>query len=133
MQFPFVGRNDNRKTLVIPTQELIHDQYHQPEVNEVLKQCAELIVKSGKVFRWNRYTGERKLVRWYDNQFVGASIDDWREWVGQKWRIVDTGGYEWAGPSRAVMARLLEAILDHPDLPLASFQLQAEMKRKGRK
>jgi hypothetical protein len=133
MQFPFVGRNDNRKTLVIPTQELIHDQYHQPEVNDVLNQCAELIVKSGTVFRWNRYTGERKLVRWHDNHFIGGSIDDWREWVGQEWRIADTGGYEWAGPSRAVMARLLEAILDHPDLPLASFQLQDEMQRKARK
>jgi hypothetical protein len=46
---------------------------------------------------------------------------------------MDTAGYEWLGPSRAVMARLLEAILDHPDLPLASFQLQDEMQRKGRR
>jgi hypothetical protein len=120
--------------LTIPTQELIHDQYHQPEVNNVLKQCADLIVKSCKVWRWNRFDGTRKLVRWHDNKFISDDIDGWWAWLGQQqWRIMDTAGMEWLGPSRPVMARILEAILDHSDLPLASFQLQDEMQRKARK
>jgi hypothetical protein len=125
--------DDGRKTLVIPTHELINNRYHQHEVVPVLKTCADTIVNSGKVWRWNRYTGERMLVRWHDDKFIGGSIDDWREWLGQQWQIMDTAGMQWAGPSRPVMARLLEVILDHPGLPLASFELQDEMRRKARK
>jgi hypothetical protein len=126
-------RDDDRKTLVIPTHELINNSYHQHEVVPVLQKCADMIVASKLVWRWNRYTGERKLVRWHDKHFIFDDVDGWRTFLGQEWRIMDTSGFEWGGPSRPVMARLLEAILDHPDLPLASFQLQDEMQRKAGK
>jgi hypothetical protein len=53
-------RRDTRRAetvLTIPTQELIHDQYHQHEVVPVLKKCADIIVASKLVWLWNRYTG----------------------------------------------------------------------------
>lgn len=136
MNIPFfrsAARTTDGQMLTVPLHELINNRYQQGVVVPVLQKAADTIVSSGLVWRWNRYTGEKRLVRWHDNHFIGDSIDGWREWLGERWQIIDTNGYEWLGPSRSVCARLVEAVLDHPKLPLASFQLQDQMQRRAGK
>jgi len=72
------------------------------------------------------------VVQWSkpDGIFTGFDIDTWCVWLGQRWKIIDSNGVEWAGPSRAVADRIYAAVLKHPNIPLASFMLQGEM-RKG--
>ena len=127
---------DGRAVLTIPTEERVDDQRYWQEVEPVLLKAAAQIVASKLVYRWNRFTGETKLVRWSAEDKLFVSLGDadlWRQWLGQHWRIFDTAGFEWAGPSRAVGSRIYAAVLQSPDLPLASFGLQGQWQKEGKK
>ena len=103
-------REDARPVLTIPVHDEVDHQHKQDKVQPVLARAAKLIASSGKVWRWDRYDGAAKLVRWSeDKHFVNFSIDEFRELLGRWWRVLDTNGSEWAGPSRAVADRIMAA------------------------
>ena len=126
-------RRAGKATMVIPVHETVDNQYEWHKVQPVLGKCADQIVASKLVWKWCRFTGRHFLVRLSeDRTFVGFDIQDWCEWLGQHWQIVDVAGMEWAGPSHCVGDRIMQAVLRHPNLPVASWAVQLE-KQKGRK
>ena len=119
--------------MVIPVHETVDNQYQWHTVQPVLGKCADQIVASGLVWKWCRFTGRHVLVRLSEERtFVGFDIQDWCAFLGQHWQIVDNNGFEWLGPSHAVGDRIMQAVLRHPKLPIASWSMQLEQ-RKGRK
>jgi hypothetical protein len=118
----------DRKTLIIPTPELCDNRYHHHEVEPLLRKAAQQIIDSKLVFKWTRYTGKAVLVRWsdLDRKFLAFGLDDFRAWLGQQWKVIDTNNMEFLGPSRAVGDRLYAVVLDDRNLPLASWKLERE-------
>jgi hypothetical protein len=127
------NRRGGKETMVIPVHETVDNQYQWHTVQPVLGKCADQIVASGLVWKWCRFTGRHVLVRLSEERtFVGFDIQDWCAFLGQHWQIVDNNGFEWLGPSHAVGDRIMQAVLRHPKLPIASWSMQLEQ-RKGRK
>jgi hypothetical protein len=126
-------RRAGKETMVIPVHETVDNQYQWHAVQPILGKCADQIVGSGLVWKWCRLTGRHVLVRLSEERtFLGFDIQDWCEFLGQHWTIIDGAGMEWAGPSHCVGDRIMQAVLRHPKLPIASWALQFE-KQKGRK
>lgn len=122
----------NKKVLTIPVHSEVDHEAKQTKVQPILARAAQTLVASGLLYRWTKYTGLARLSLWNDRermfQFLG--LDDFICWLGQHYRIIDSDGVEWAGPSPVVGDRLYAAVLNHPDIQLASFGLQEERRRE---
>jgi hypothetical protein len=128
-------QSEGRQTLTIPVHDQLDNERKWHLVEPILQKCADQIVNSKLVWRWVRYDGRSRVVQWSkpDGVFIGFDIDTWRVWLGQRWKIIDSNGVEWAGPSRAVADRIYAMTLKHPNIPLAPFKLQGEMRKEARK
>ena len=124
-------KDERRKTLIIPTPAEVDHEFKRHLVEPVLRSATALIVSSGLVWRWQHYTGKSVLVRWStdDRKFIRfLSIDDFMEFLAQHFKVIDTNRTEWLGPCRGVADRILAMVLTHPDLVLASWELERRRK-----
>lgn len=127
----FSQQKDNRPILVIPTLSECDHQYKQAKVQPILAKAAEQLIASGRLWKWLRYTGEVRLATWNEpeKKFIFMPLADFIGWVAKDYRTFDSDKAEWLGPAKVTADRLIQAILKHPALPVASFQLQDERRR----
>jgi hypothetical protein len=104
------------------------------EMSPVLATAAETLARSGLLWKWVS-NGTAKLCSWDSSQkvFVRGTVEDWQIFIGEHWRVQDSRGIEYVGPSRLVADRLIAAVLAHHETPVASWALQLKMKREGMK
>jgi hypothetical protein len=131
---PFTQRAPEKQFLTVPVHEEVDNQYKEAKIQAVLAAAAAQVTGSGLLWAWARYDGSTKLCRWDSEQqiFLQGSLNDWILFLGTHWRIRDTTGQEYLAPSPAVADRLIQKILKHPDLPVASWALQLQRKREGK-
>jgi hypothetical protein len=117
-----------RQTLTVP----IHVRVDKAESQPVLEKAADLIARSGFVWRWTKIDGASRLHRWDAEQqiFIAGSLEDWAVFFGKKFVVRDTTGEQFAGPSQVVCDRLIARVLAHPSTPIASWALQLQRKRE---
>jgi hypothetical protein len=120
-----------RQILIVPLHGKINQQ--QGETPVVLAKAAEQLARSGMLWKWIGIDGKGKLCSWDSSQkvFVRGNIEDWVYWFGNHFRVRDTSNIEYLGPSLVVTDRLIQAVLAHPETPIASFALQLQEKRKA--
>lgn len=126
----FTTRPPERQTRTVP----VHEKVDKEESQAVLATAAEQIAGSGLVWRWPCHDGTAKLVHWDAEQrvFLRGSLHDWQTFFGTRWVVKDTRHQEYRGPSPAVTDRLLQAVIAHPELPVASWDLQLAKQREAK-
>jgi hypothetical protein len=129
---PAVPRTAERKCLTVPIHEHIDHQHRQEQVQAVLAKAAEEIAASGLVYKWISYNGMVTLSYWDASQqvFLRGCLVDWQFFFGDNWRVKDTAGREYRGPSAVVTDRLIAAVLAHPATPVASWRVQLQKQRE---
>jgi hypothetical protein len=117
-----------RTVLVVP----LHEAVDKKEMSPVLAKAAETLARSGLLWKWVS-NGTAKLCSWDSSEkvFVRGTVEDWQIFIGQNWRVRDSSGVEYAGPSRLVADRLTAAVLAHPETPVASWQIATNKKREA--
>jgi hypothetical protein len=131
----FTQRAPERQFLTVPIHEEVDNRYKEAKVQAVVAAAAAQVAGSGLVWKWVRYDGSAKLCHWDSVQrvFLQGSLTDWVLFFGRHFRVQDTGGREYLGPSPAVADRLIQRILADPTLPVASWSLQLAKKREATK
>jgi hypothetical protein len=127
----FTARPSERQLLTVP----VHERIDKAESQPVLATAAAQVAGSGLVWKWVCYDGTSKLCSWDGAQkvFLRGSLNDWILFFGSRWAVKDTNGVEYRGPSLVVADRLLQAVLKHPALPIATWALQLQRKREAAK
>jgi len=122
-----------RQVLTVPVHEYINMENKQAEIQAVLAKAAEQIASSGLIWKWVSTNGSVKLCYWDKAQmvFLRGSLTDWQFFFGSNWRVKDTNGQEYLGPSPVVTDRLIAAVLNHPATAVATWALQLKMKREA--
>jgi hypothetical protein len=130
---PPVPRTQERAILTVPVHEQINKSNTQAQVQRVLTVAAAQIAGSGLIWKWIKSDGSAYLVSWDKEQklFLQGTLEDWRMFFGNHWRVRDTNNVEYRGPSLIVTDRLVAAVLAHPDTAIADWALQLRMKRKA--
>jgi hypothetical protein len=125
---PPAPKAGERKLLTVPR----HESVDKPEMSPVLALAAAQLASSGLLWKWVCTDGTAKLVSWDSSQkvFVRGTVEDWAIFMGQHWMVRDSDGREYLGPSFVVCDRLIQAVLKHPLLPIASWALQLKRKRE---
>jgi hypothetical protein len=118
-----------RQILMVP----VHEKVDKEEAQPILAAAAEKAAKSGLLWKWISYDGTAKLCHWDTSEqvFLRGSLNDWQLFFGTRWVVKDTNHQEYRGPSPVVTDRLLQAVLAHPDLPVASWALQLAKRREA--
>jgi hypothetical protein len=131
---PAPPRTEVRPLLVVPVHEEINSSLKEAEVREVLTVTAAQIAGSGLVWKWIKADGSSYLVSWDKDQklFLQGTLEDWRMFFSDGWRVRDTKHIEYRGPSLLVTDRLIAAVLAHHETPRADWALQLRMKREGK-
>jgi hypothetical protein len=130
----FTQRPPEKQFLTVPVHQQIDQEPKQAEIQAVLTVAAAQVVGSGLLWHWVRHDGTAKLCRWDSVQevFLQGSLTDWVLFFARHWRIRDTTGQEYLNSSPVVTDRLIQAVLKHPDLPIASWALQLAKKREAK-
>jgi hypothetical protein len=119
--------------LTVPIHERVNQERWQGEVKTVLEKAAFTVAESKLLYRWERHDGSAKLCRWEPEgqAFLFGALTDWQTYFGRHWIVKDLAGREYLGPSLPVTDRLVAAILEHPNTPLADWSIQLARKREG--
>ncbi len=125
-------RPPEKQMLIIPVHQDINNEPKQAEIRAVLETAAALVAGSGLCWKWVCYDGTAKLVRWdaKERVFLRDSLRGWQTFFGRHFAVKDTTGQEFRGPSAPVADRLIQKILAHPELPVATWALQLQRKRE---
>jgi hypothetical protein len=128
---PVTNQKTERPILTVPVHRQINNQ--QGEAPIALAKAAAQIAGSGLVWKWIATNGKSHLCRWNSTErvFLRGELNDWIYFFGSNWRVRDTNNIEYLGPSPIVTDRLIQAVLAHPDTPIASFALQLQRKREA--
>jgi hypothetical protein len=120
-----------RTILVVPR----HESVDKPEMSPVLAAAAAQLATSGLLWKWVCTDGGLKLCSWDASQqiFLRGTVEDFAFFIGERWIVRDTNSVEYRGPSISITDRLIQAVLKHPSLPIASWALQLKMEREGTK
>jgi hypothetical protein len=129
--FRHPARTAKKQIITVP----LHQAVDKPEMQPVIAAAADQLVKSGLLWKWVRYDGSLRLCQWDSAQklFLRGTLEDWVRFIAEHWRTFDTNNVEYLCPSLVVTDRLISAVLAHPDLPVASWALQLQMKREEAK
>jgi hypothetical protein len=126
---PSASKAAVRQLLIVP----LHESVDKPQMLPVLATAAAQLATSGLLWKWVSTDGAAKLCSWDAAQkiFVRGTVEDWAIFIGQHWSVRDTDGVEYLGPSRMVSDRLIQAVLKHQSLPIASWAEQLKRKREA--
>jgi hypothetical protein len=123
---------DYRDTIIIPGWIDLNRYWKPKVVEDLCKAAADKIAAANKLHKWLS-CNKLKLVVWSneEKQFLNFDIDSFSAWMGKEFKVVDTHNQEFLGPCRSVSDKIWRYLLDNPDVPLANYQLEIQMKKEG--
>jgi hypothetical protein len=121
-----------KPTMVIPSFADLRDGSQTAKVQAQCQQCAKQL--ASHVYRWERSFPQKSLIKRWEPEtlsFVTVDLDNFSNYLTQHFALYTDDGSRWLA-DRVVADRILQACAasDSP-LPLASWQLQTDRKRKA--